>query len=41
MNSLLNLKPLQDGSCTPAVVSRPLPLLPDGRIVASVSLLSS
>lgn len=25
------LKPLQDGSCTPAVVGRPLPLLPDGQ----------
>jgi uncharacterized protein (TIGR03435 family) len=25
------LKPLQDGSCTPVVVGRPLPLLPDGQ----------
>jgi bla regulator protein BlaR1 len=25
------LKPLQDGSCTPPVVGRPLPLLPDGQ----------
>jgi uncharacterized protein (TIGR03435 family) len=24
------LKPLQDGSCTPAVIGGPLPLLPDG-----------
>jgi bla regulator protein blaR1 len=25
------LKPLQDGTCTPVVVGRPLPLLPDGQ----------
>src|SRR5215469_3083707 len=25
------LKPLQDGSCTPVVIGRPLPLLPDGK----------
>ena len=25
------LKPLQDGSCTPVIVGRPLPLLPDGQ----------
>ena len=25
------LKPLQDGSCTPVVVGRPVPLLPDGQ----------
>jgi uncharacterized protein (TIGR03435 family) len=25
------LKPLQDGSCTPVVVGRPLPVLPDGQ----------
>jgi len=25
------LKPLQDGSCTPVVLGRPLPLLPDGQ----------
>jgi bla regulator protein BlaR1 len=25
------LKPLQDGSCTPVVIGRPLPLLPDGQ----------
>jgi uncharacterized protein (TIGR03435 family) len=25
------LNPLQDGSCTPVVVGRPLPLLPDGQ----------